>query len=148
MNPVFDAHGLKFTYPADWMLDEQDGDEEVTISLTNGKTSLWSVTLLFGRIPPQEVIDTALEAFRSEYGNIDEYAASVSLCEYPTIGVDIDFACLELNNSAFMRAFMTGRYTVFVLFQATDDEFDETREVLEAITQSMEYDFGDDVIIA
>ncbi|MDA1016667.1 MAG: hypothetical protein O3A00_19690, partial [Planctomycetota bacterium] len=125
MNPQYDAHGLKFQYPADWTLDEQDREEEVTISLTNGETSLWSVTLILSRVSPHDVIETALAAFRAEYGTIDEFVSQVELCDYPTVAIDIEFECLDLNNSAYLRAFRTGRYTVFVLYQATDDELEQ-----------------------
>jgi hypothetical protein len=50
---------------------------------------------------------------------------------------DIDFVCLELLNSASIRAFRAREFTVLVLFQFTEGERDETGPILERITRSL-----------
>lgn len=148
MEGQYDRHGMKFAYPTNWQLDETESEDEITVSVTNGDTSFWSITLLLDGLSPTEVLDTALNAFREEYGEVDEYPADDELCDHPTRCVDIEFVCLELINSACLRAFRTDRHTVFVLFQATDEEMEETRQVMQAISASLEYEFGDEMFIA
>lgn len=147
VNSHYDAHGVEFDYPEGWELEVADGDDGVTITVSNGETSFWSLRLMFDRVPVEEVMDTALATFREEYGDLDEYPISEELCNHPAAGVDIEFVCMELINSAALRAFRTDRFTAFVLYQATDVELPNTRRVLEAISVSLEYDFGDEMII-
>ncbi len=147
MTAHYDDHGVKFDYPEDWTLDVSEGEDEVTISIGNESTAFWSITLLFDRVPPDEVLSTALAAFREEYGDLDEYATTDQLCDHPTIGADIEFVCMELINTAALRVFRTGRYTAFVMYQATDHELEEARPVMQAISESLEHDFGDEMVI-
>lgn len=147
MSSHYNAHGVEFDYPEGWELEVAEGEGEVTISVANGETSFWSLRLMFDPIPVDEVLQTALAAFREEYGDLDEYAVSEELCDHPAVGMDIEFVCMELINTAGLRAFRTDKFTAFVLFQATDVELSETRAVLEAISVSLEYDIGDEMII-
>jgi hypothetical protein len=147
MHQMFCAHGLRFLYPDDWSLNEQTDQQEVTVTVAGPHTSFWSISLYYERPPTESVMAAALDAFRNEYENLDLYPAQAALCERPTVAYDLDFVCLELINSAFLRAFRTGQFTALVLYQGTDQELDETRDILEAISRSLTLDADDDTII-
>lgn len=140
MTELYCHYGVQFHYPSDWELTEQKTYENVTITAASAETSFWSLMLLFDRPDPELVIEKAVDAFRDEYSEIDVYPATSELCHRPTEARDVEFVCLEMLNSAFLRAFQTEKFTAFVLYQATDRELEETRGTLEAIEASLQYD--------
>ena len=140
----FAGHGVRFRYPDSWELTEQQNDDGVAVTISGPGTSFWTLQLFFDAPAPEHVILQAVEAFRAEYEEIDFYPASAELCARPASGGDVEFVCLELMNSAFLRAFQADRFTALVLFQGTDAELEETRETLDAITDSLRCDSGDE----
>ena len=148
MDEIYVAHGVRFRYPDDWDLSEQQTANEVTITISSRETSFWSLTLFFDRPQPERVLETALEAFRDEYDDIDVYPAETMLCRLNNLSRDVEFVCFELINSAFLRVFCTGRFTALVFYQGTDHELEETRSVLEEISNTLQCDFGGGAVIA
>jgi hypothetical protein len=86
---------------------------------------------------PEQVIASAVEAFREEYDEVDVYPSDETMGDHPGAALDVDFVCFELINSAFLRSFQTDRLTVLVLYQGFDGELAETRPLLEAISASL-----------
>ena len=72
----------------------------------------------------------ALNAFREEYEELDIYPVAETICHRESIARDLEFVCLEMMNSAFLRAFKTDGFTVLILYQGTDRELEITREQL------------------
>ena len=58
MNRVYESHGVRFEYPKDWILHEQAGHDEVSITVNSPETSFWSLTLLFHRPEPDRAAQT------------------------------------------------------------------------------------------
>jgi hypothetical protein len=142
LQEVYSEHGVGFRYPAAWELAEQRAGKEVTITVSSPETSFWSIVVCFDAPRPEDLIESALEAFRDEYEELDIYPAEASLCQRPTVARDLEFVCLELINSAFLRAFRAGSVSVLVLYQGTDLELEDTQETLEAISVSLSCDGG------
>lgn len=143
MDELYRSHGVKFRFPGDWALNEQrTGSEEVTVTVSSPETSFWSLSLYFDRPDPEALIETAVDAFRDEYDELDDYPVECRVCRRPATGRDLEFVCLELINSAFLRAFRTPRFSALVLYQGTDHELADTREILEGITASLQYTEG------
>jgi len=140
MEQLYSAHGVRFRFPAEWQLSEQRTTTGVHITVSSPETSFWSLTLLFDTPRPEDVIESALDAFREEYAELDIYSSEAALCHRRNVACDLEFICFELINSAFLRSFRTERFTVLVLFQGTDCELEHTREVLEAISESLQCD--------
>lgn len=141
---TYRGNGVQFSYPEFWELSEQRDAEQVSIAVTSPGTSFWSLSLFFGRPSCEDLIDSALDAFREEYDEIDVYPSAKQLGPYPCQGRDLQFVCLELINSASLRALQSGGVTAFVLYQATDQELEETRPILEAISSSLRLEELDD----
>lgn len=135
---VFSAHGVRFMYPRDWEFSEQSRAGELSVTVSSPGTSFWTLSLFFDRPDPRSIMEAVLDAFRDEYSELDVYPAEVRLCGRKTLARDIDFVCLELLNSAWARVFRTRDFTALVLYQAHDRELEETGEVLERITRSLE----------
>jgi hypothetical protein len=143
MDEVYEANGVRFRYPGLWEISEEQSDDELTITVASPETSFWSLTLMPRRPRPEEVIESAVKAFQEEYDELDVYASEVELCHRTSVARDVEFVCLELLNSAFLRAFRTSRFSTLVYYQGTDQELEETRAILESITASLECD-GED----
>lgn len=137
MEETYSAHGIRFRYPSEWDVDEQDDEEQVSITVSSPGTSFWVLNLYFDRPAPDDLVEAALDAFREEYEELDIYPSRAKLCKRKTVARDIDFVCLELLNSAYVRAFRTDRFSVLVLYQGTGRELDETGPIFEKMTRSL-----------
>jgi hypothetical protein len=139
MEETYEGHGIRFRYPAYWELTEQEDEEATSITVASPDTSFWSISLFHEGPSPQQVLDSAIEAFREEYAEVDVYASSARTGERAGVARDVDFVCFELINSAFLRSFQTERHTVLVLYQGFDGELETTRPMLEAISASLTF---------
>jgi hypothetical protein len=137
MDETYKGHGIRFRYPAAWQIVEQEDDESTSITVASPDTSFWSVSLIPEGPSPEQVIASAVEAFREEYDEVDVYPSEETMGDRPGAALDVDFVCFELINSAFLRSFQTDRLTVLVLYQGFDGELAETRPLLEAISASL-----------
>ncbi len=140
MDKFYEGHGIRFRYPGDWELSEQEQDRDVAVSVASPETSFWTISLLAGRPDPKRVIREVLETFRGEYVEVDEYSVQAKIRETPCEARDLQFVQYELINSAFLRAFSAGPWTALVLYQGTDHELEYTRPILEAITATLEWE--------
>jgi len=134
------AHGMKFDYPAGWLVTEEQSGEDLTLTCADEGVALWSVTLMPGRPDPQNVLKMALRAFEDEYTEVDVTEVSDVFSGYPAEGIDIDFECLELLNVASLRSFVTKDHTFLVMFQTTSDDLTELESVFEAMNRSFRLD--------
>jgi len=133
----YKKHGISFAYPERWELAENLEPDQVTISLTSPGTSFLTICLFQDRPDPAEVAEATLDAFREEYTELDIYPVKAKVGRRPAIAWDLEFFCLELTNSARIRAFRAPRFTCLVLFQGTDQEFEKTEETFHKIARSI-----------
>jgi len=136
----YDNHGIQFQYPENWELEEQADDQEVMVALQSPGTAFWSLTLYYERPDPAAIIDSAVEAYKEEYEELDVYPLEGDLCQRETIGKEIEFVCLELVNKATIQSFYTDRFTAVLLTQSTDYEGEEILKVLQAVSSSLACD--------
>ncbi|MBW3543096.1 MAG: hypothetical protein KY476_22790 [Planctomycetes bacterium] len=133
-------HGFRFRFPGFWEVSERADQLEATVTVSGPETSFWSLALFFDRPQPADLIESAVAAFQQEYEDIDVYPAEAQLCGVETSACDVQFVCLDLINSAFLRAFRTDRATAFVMYQGTDRELESTGPILEAISAGLQCD--------
>jgi len=139
MEEIYEGHGIRFRYPAYWELTEQEDDEAISITVASPETSFWSISLFREGPTPQQVLDSAVEAFQEEYAEADVYPSTGRIGDRGGVARDVDFVCFELINSAFIRSFQTEHFTVLVLYQGFDAELETTRLLLEAISASLAF---------
>lgn len=146
-NTVYRQHGIVLEVPSGWELDEQ-GDEhgDVTISISDG-AAFWSLTLMWDRPEVERVLDEARQAFEHEYEEIDIADKEQKVSRRDAQGYDIEFVCMELINHAALRCFRTGRFTAFLMHQATDHELKYYAEVFQEITDSLDVDQDGSILI-
>lgn len=137
MQQQFSGLGIRFRYPDDWQLSEELGDDEASITLTSPESAFWSVTVLRHRPDAEDVLQAAVEAFENEYSELDVSIGESTLANRRVSSAEINFVCLELTNTAFLRTFRSERLTLLVLYQLTDEDIDEQQPTLEAICDSL-----------
>jgi hypothetical protein len=139
MQEIYNSHGVRFRYPNDWNISEQSDEGRISITVSSPRTSFWTVSVFPDGPEPRDVVEAVLDAFREEYPELDIYAATAKLCDRRAVAKNIEFVCLELLNSAWVRAVRTPHGTILVLYQGTDAEIDETGSTLERMTRSLEF---------
>lgn len=138
MPAVYDKMGISFQYPDNWELDERDaieGERGVTVYSPGG--AFWSVVIQPAEVDPQASADTALAALRKVYEELDAEPVSEVIGELELLGFDANFYCLDLTNTAYIRAFQTPDASYLILCQAEDRELAEIDPVFRAMTTSL-----------
>ena len=140
MNEVYSAHGVHFEFPDRWELAEESTGSDVFVTVSSPETSFWSLTLFRDRPSPQQVLTEAVEAYQDEYEELDAYPGEGTLAGRRGLSCDLEFVCLEMINSAFLRVCRTDEFTALVLYQGTDHELNDTRPLLEQITKTLTFE--------
>lgn len=140
---VYQQHGIRFEYPTDWEVSEQVQGEELLITINSPGTSFWTVGLFGDRPGPAAVIESAMQAFEDDYPQLDAYPVEQQFRGQPLVGMDLEFFCLELLNTAQLRAFDARDFTVLSLAQADDTEWDTSEPLFESMLASVECEFPD-----
>ncbi len=131
------GHGIRFQYPAEWVVSEEEHGPTVNIHLQTPGMAFWMLTLLPSTTDVTDVVEAAVAAFEDEYEQVDRYDRSPEFDDLRTAGCDLDFVCLDLVNSACIRAVALTEHTALVLFQGEDRELETFRSQLDAVTESL-----------
>jgi hypothetical protein len=144
MSEVYAGHGVTFEYPEKWELTEQVQDDECLITVSGPGTSFWSVGLFRDKPHAEIVLDTVVAAFRDDYPDLDVYPVEDEILDQPANGFDLEFFCLELVNTAFVRSFLARDFTVMILCQSEDSELAASKASFESIRDSFDCELQDD----
>ncbi|MEZ6045001.1 MAG: hypothetical protein R3C11_05360 [Planctomycetaceae bacterium] len=112
---TYTQHGLQITYPANWTLEESVSTEEIQIVIQRPTSAFWVMTLYFERPGTEDLIESAIEAYRGEYGQVDEQRSEKRVGEHVATAVDLEFICLDLPTTVTLQAFATDRFTALIL---------------------------------
>lgn len=138
MPAVFDKLGIRFQYPENWTLEtESSTPDRPSISVYSPSGGFWTVMAHRPDVEPQELASAAVDAMKKEYDELDSEPADEQIGGVELAGFDLNFYCLDLTNSARIRAFSTQRASYLVICQAEDREFEELAPVFHAITTSL-----------
>jgi hypothetical protein len=86
----------------------------------------------------ESLFDEALAALRSEYPAMEtEPAGELLLENRPLLGFNVNFICLDLTNTCWLRGFTTEEATFLLFCQAEDREFAQVGLVFEAMLASL-----------
>lgn len=135
---VFKDHGIRFDYPDDWDVEENDDGDVVTIGVTAPDGVAFALVTLDGdRPPPVEVANQALQAMRDEYPALDAEAVRETIGGHPAVGHDVEFLSLDLTNACAIRAFRTATRTVLIFCQWSDVEDPAVADLLTVLRRSV-----------
>jgi hypothetical protein len=136
----FDQGGIRFRYPENWRLEREENEDGWTVSLESPDTAFCMIYLRQDQPDPVQMADTALEALREEYEDLEADGCLDSVAGLPAVGHDIRFFSFDLTNTCWTRSFYSPRGTVLVMCQVNDLELARNEPVLRAICASLAVD--------
>lgn len=138
MPAVYDKMGIRFQYPENWTLEEEDalsGSGAVSVYSPGG--AFWSIAIHPRFESPQRLIDAALKAMREEYEGLESEEVQEEVAGHEMLGYDLHFICLDLTNTSRIRCCHTDDATYLLFCQAEDREFESIEAVFQAMTVSL-----------
>ena len=138
MPAVYEKFGVRFQYPENWTLetDEASPDKQ-SISVYSPGGAFWTVMSHSKPLDTAELASTAMLAMSEEYDELDYEEAREQVAGTDMVGYDLNFYCLDLTNTAWIRACRGAAGTYLVICQAEDREFAQMAPVFRAITASL-----------
>lgn len=138
MPALFDKMGIRFQYPDNWTLDESDAAEGLwSVSVQSPGGAFWSVFIHPRGVSPREIVRSVVVTMKNEYPDMDVEPVHESIAGKEIEGSDLNFYCLDLTNTALVRAYQTVLATYLILCQADDREFEQVAPVFNAMTHSL-----------
>jgi hypothetical protein len=136
---AYEDHGVRFEYPSDWKLEVTEDGPLTTIDLEHPDGVAFLLVSADESCPdPGEVADSALEAMREEYPELESDPVEEVRGDGFASGHDIVFFSLDLSNTARIRSFRTLERTIFVFGQWTDLVDAEVSDLADRILRSIE----------
>ncbi len=138
MQTEYRNFGIQFTYPEDWsLIDEDASGWPRRVSVQSPHTAYWELQIYPAEYSPVALTQKALDVFREEYADLDSQPVSESVDHHQIVGYDLDFLCLDFVVTCQVRSLSLGGQTLLLICQAESREYEEQREVFEAITRSL-----------
>jgi hypothetical protein len=134
----FENNGICFQYPENWRLEREESETGWTVLLQSPDTAFFLLSLDEDCPDSDRVANTALEALREDYPDLEADECVDSLAGQPAVGHDIRFTSLDLTNTCWTRSFYCAEGTVLVMCQLNDLELEQHEPVLRAICASLE----------
>ncbi len=138
MPRIFDKLGVRFLYPDNWTLDENEVLEgNNTVSLYAPGGAFWSIIVHPAGFEPADLVEAAEAAMEQEYEQLDSEPFVDVVGSTEVLGADLNFYCLDLTNTAQIRSFATEDASYLILCQAEDREYAAVGPIFDAITRSL-----------
>jgi hypothetical protein len=138
MVATYQQNGIRFRYPENWQLEEEETENGWTITLQSPNTAFMLISCRSDAPSTEQVLTTTLEALRADYPGLESYERVDSLAGQPAPGLDIQFISLDLTNTCYARSFYTDEGTLLVMWQGADLDLETMEPVLHAICTSLE----------
>lgn len=133
----FNREGICFTYPETWKLECEDGDHGWTVLVQSPGTAFMLLSYDSDSPDTEHMAQTALEALREDYPDVEAEEQAGTLAGQPAVGHDIRFFSLDLTNTCWTRSFYSPGGTVLAMCQFTDHEMEKYEPVLKAMCASL-----------
>jgi hypothetical protein len=144
MPAQYDRSGLTFQYPENWELEDgvlEGGDAArgagVAVSVTSPGGGFWTVISHRGFFQPQQYVESALQALRETYHELDTESVEETIAGHRLAGYNVDFISLDTVSTARVRGVETHEGSLLILCQADDREFERIEPVFRAMTVSL-----------
>ncbi len=138
MPAIYDKFDLRFLYPDNWSLTEDQEEEwPHSLSVQSPSTGFWSLHIYPSEQKPNLLALDALRGVREAYEDVESEEAFEKIATVDTTGYNIDFFYLDFVVRTEIRSFSRGGRSFVVLCQAEAREFDELANVFRAITTSL-----------
>jgi hypothetical protein len=138
MPAVYQNLGVRFLYPENWAIQEEEPDEwPRTVTLQSEQTSFWSLYLYPPGHDARAAVTDVINTIRELYADLEVLPAKETIGDIDTKGVDIAFFYLDLLVEAKIRCVQTPSALVLWHAQAESREFDQMNLVFQALATSL-----------
>jgi len=138
MPAIYDRAGVRFLYPENWKLVEDDrGIEPETVSLQSPSGAFWSLMRYRNRENGPELTLQLVAAMQAEYEGLESFPHEETCAPLVGNGYEMCFHCLDFLVTARTVSIQDGDDVLLLLWQAEDRDFGELLPVFRAITTSL-----------
>ncbi len=138
MQGEYSKFGVRFLYPEDWLVvDEETNEWPRRVSVQSPNSGFWELQAYPARFQPDDLAQQTLQAFSEEYEEVESEPVSEPIMDHMATGYDLEFFCLDLLVTCQVRSFRLGGQTMLLIYQAESEEFELRHKVFEAITLSL-----------
>lgn len=134
---LFDQFGITFEYPDNWSIDidsDDVGSSSATVQSPDG--AFWNLSAYRSGTKPKDMVQVVLSQMQKEYQDIDVEEVCDTVSGFQLSGLDFNFYCLDLTNTAQVRAVEHFEATYIIFCQAEDREWESVHSVFDAMTAS------------
>ena len=138
MTSRYDHSGVRFLYPENWTISDEQFDEipqSVTVQSTG--SAFWSVHIYPASFRPTDLTAEALAAMSKEYDNLESSQCVEWIGENQATGYDLEFYCLDFVVTAKTLALTISDRTYLLVYQSESREYDKLGQVFIAISTSL-----------
>ncbi|HEV3144639.1 MAG TPA: hypothetical protein VGZ47_12190 [Gemmataceae bacterium] len=133
----FHQHGIRFHYPENWQLEQEEIESGWIVSVQSPETAFWMLSVRQDEPEPDELAQQALGDLRESYPDLEAEAGHSMLASQKTQGYDVRFFSFDLTNTCWIRSFRSELGTILVMYQVNDLEMEQLAPVLRAICASL-----------
>jgi len=137
MPAVFEQLGIRFEYPENWEIEEMSEGEVEQVVVSSPNTAFWHLSKYPAETDLEPLFDEAMAALRSEHKGMETEPVNDEVDGRALTGFDVNFICLDLTNTCWLRGFQTEEATFLLICQAEDGEFAGVGPVFQAMLASV-----------
>ena len=140
MPQTFEQADIKFLYPENWRIIEQQTDSSIcqSVALQNAGTIQWSVYRYDGQMDTEELIGQAVRAIHAEYEEHEETTSyQINVGDEELVGIRIFFNYLDFILCMTAVTIFKNQATYMFVVQAEIREYDENELVFGALATSL-----------
>ena len=145
MPAMFEQDGVRFQYPESWTLTREENPTGWTASLQSPGTAFALITYDSDLPEAELMVETALEAMKAEYEDLEYDPVVETIAGVPALGHDMRFFSLDLTNTCCSRSFYGAGGTLLLFWQSTDLELETVEPAMKALCASLHFDDEDEV---
>ncbi len=136
----FQEEGVRFRYPDQWKLEREETEEGWTVHLQSPETAFMLICLRTDLPTVEELAESALDALRQEYQDVEFEETEGTLAGQPAVGHEIRFFSFDLTNTCWTHSLYCEAGTLLLMCQTNDLELETHGPVMRAICASLEVD--------
>ncbi len=137
MTAVFENKRIRFQYPENWTLSEDNSAEPVSVTVQSPSSGFWTLVMYSDDQDLNVLIEQVVSAMDEEYEALESTPTTLELGDFTAPGYEMDFSCLDLVVSAKTFAIRHNDLTLLILWQGESRDFEQLELVFQAITLGM-----------
>jgi hypothetical protein len=140
MPQTFEQAELKFLYPENWQIIEQQTDSSIcqSVTLQNEGTIQWSVYRYDSQMDTEELIRQAVRAIHAEYEQHEETTSyQINVGNEKLVGIRMFFNFLDFILCMTAVTIFKNDATYLFVVQAESREYDENEIIFGALATSL-----------